>query len=74
MEAHSDYILDRIRTDVKDEKSNLKPEDVSILYFERKDLEFRIRSLRIGKDGNILNAPEHYRDFFMEETKLSLGP
>ena len=35
VETHSDYIIDRVRMDVRDKKTNLKPEDVSILYFER---------------------------------------
>ena len=37
VETHSDYLLDRIRMDVRDGKGEptLKPEDVSILYFER---------------------------------------
>ena len=53
----------------------LKPDDVSILWFERQDLDVKIHSLRIDQEGNIfpLDAPETYRDFFMEETARSLG-
>ena len=73
VETHSDYILDRVRMEVRDGKSNIKPEDVSILFFERKNLGAQIHSLRIDNQGNILNAPNRYRKFFMEETKRSLG-
>ena len=34
IETHSDYIIDRVRMDVRDQTTGLKPEDVSILYFE----------------------------------------
>ena len=73
VETHSDYILDRVRMDVRDQKGNLKPDDVSILFFERKDLDVQIHSLRLDEQGNILNTPPGYRRFFMEEQERSLG-
>lgn len=73
VETHSDYILDRVRMEVRDGNSNLKPEDVSILFFERKNPGAQIHSLKIDNQGNIINAPDCYRQFFMEETRRSLG-
>lgn len=73
VETHSDYLLDRVRMDVRDKKTNLKPEDVSILFFERDDLDVRIHSLGFDGDGNVVGAPDSYRKFFMEETSKSLG-
>ncbi len=73
VETHSDNLLDRIRMDIRDGESSLKPEDVSILFFERDDLDVRIHSLRIDQKGNILDAPETYRRFFLNETQRSLG-
>lgn len=73
VETHSDYMLDRVRMEVRDGTSGLKPDDVSILFFERTDLDVKIHSLKIDKLGNILNAPDSYRSFFMEETTRSLG-
>ena len=35
VETHSDYIIDRVRMDVRDKRTDLKSDDVSILYFER---------------------------------------
>lgn len=72
VETHSDHLLDRVRMDIRDGKSELKPEDISILYFERKDLDVQIHSLRFDEEGNVLDAPPSYRKFFMEETKRSL--
>ena len=72
VETHSDHLLDRVRMDLRDEVSSLKPEDVSILFFEREDLDVRIHSLQIDKEGNIEGAPSTYRRFFMEEVSRSL--
>lgn len=73
IETHSDHLIDRVRMDVRDSATNLRPEDVSILFFERGDLDVRIHSLRLDREGNVLNAPLSYRQFFMEETTRSLG-
>ena len=76
VETHSDHLLDRVRMEVRDVRNGttgLKPNDVSILFFERGDLDVCIHSLRIDEDGNIVGAPKGYRRFFMEETQKSLG-
>ena len=39
VETHSEYIVDRVRMDIRDRTTDLKPEDVSILFFERTDLD-----------------------------------
>ena len=73
VETHSDYLLDRVCMDIRDGKGTLKPDDVSILYFERGDLDVRIYSLSLDQEGNILDAPPSYRQFFMAETRRSIG-
>ena len=72
VETHSDHLLDRVRMDVRDGRAKLTPDDVSILLFERDELEVHIHSLRLDQDGNVLGAPPGYRQFFMDETKRSL--
>ncbi len=72
VETHSDHLMDRVRMDVRDGDTDLKPDDVSILYFERDNLDVKIHSLRIDEEGNILDAPPGYGRFFMEETTRSL--
>ena len=73
VETHSDYIIDRVRMDVRDGETGLKPEDVSILYFERDELAVKIHSIRLDKVGNVLDAPPNYRQFFAEELRKSIG-
>jgi hypothetical protein len=72
IETHSDYLLDRVRMDVRDGKS-LKPSDVSILYFERKQSEVEIHSMSLDMYGNIINPPACYRQFFLQEDRRLLG-
>ena len=67
VETHSDYVLDRILLDIRDKRTDLKPDDVSILYFERDDLSVTIHSIRIDDESNVLDAPEGYRGFFRDE-------
>ena len=73
IETHSDYIIDRVRMDVRDGTTGLKPEDVSILYFEPGDMAVKIHSIGIDKAGNVLDAPLSYGNFFMEEVDRSIG-
>ncbi len=77
VETHSDHLIDRIRMDVRDRKNGLKPEDVSILYFERRNLSVKIHSLGWDENGNLLakagRIPDGYREFFRLETARSLG-
>lgn len=73
VETHSDHLLDRVRMEVRDRTTELRPEQVSVLFFERRPLSVRIHSIRIDDEGNILDAPNGYRQFFMEETRRSLG-
>ena len=74
VETHSDHLLDRVRMEVREAgDSGISPEDVSILFFERNALDVQIHSLRIDEEGNIVDAPNSYRKFFMQETARSLG-
>lgn len=73
VETHSDYLLDRIRMLIRHRKTKLKPEDVSILFFDRKPLGISIHSLRLDEQGKVQDAPEGYRRFFMEEFDRLFG-
>ena len=73
VETHSDHMLDRIRMDIRDGRGKLSPEDVSILFFERSELDVHIHSLSLDEGGNVLGAPAGYRRFFMDEVQRSLG-
>ena len=73
IETHSDHLLDRFRLCVRQEV--LQPEELAILYFEKaKDgSESRIFNISVDSEGNILDAPDSYRDFFLTETERLLG-
>ena len=72
VETHSDYIMNRIRLDLRDRRTKLKPDDVILLYFERDDLDVRIHPIRFDEDGNVQDAPPNYRRFFTDELNRSL--
>ena len=72
VETHSDCIMNRIRLDVRDRRTKLRPEDVAILYFEHGDIEVRIHPIRFDENGNVQDAPPNYRRFFTDELNRSL--
>ena len=72
IETHSDQLLDRVCMDVRDGKTGLGPEDVSILFFERRDLDVRIHSIGLDEAGQVVDPPPSYRRFFMDEVNRRL--
>ena len=73
IETHSDFIVDRVRVMVR--RGVISQSDVSIIYFERDPDTSSVKLFNIGVDcnGNILDAPNSYRDFFVAETDRILG-
>ena len=73
IETHSDYIIDRMRIAVREKI--IKPEDVSILYFDpkKKGGAVNIHNIKVDSEGNLVDVPPGYRDFFMRETDKLLG-
>lgn len=71
IETHSDYIVDRVRISVR--KQKLKPDDVSILYFEPNGNAVTIHNITLDEYGNLRGAPVGYRDFFVKESDQLLG-
>ncbi len=73
IETHSDHLVDRFRLCVLEKI--LRPEELSILYFEkRKDgTNSNIHSISVDSQANVVNAPDSYREFFLKETERLLG-
>ena len=71
IETHSDYILDRIRVNVR--QGLLSADNVSILYFESRENAVRVHNLWLDEYGNLEGAPPGYREFFARETDRVLG-
>jgi AAA ATPase domain len=72
IETHSDYIIDRLRSDIR-KKKHLSPDQVSILFLERVGIETKIHQMLIDENGNLQNAPGGYRQFTLEEERRLLG-
>lgn len=73
VETHSDYLIDRIRMDIRDKRTKLTPSDVAILFFERRDLDVQVHHMTIDESGNLLRAPSSYRRFFLGEERRFLS-
>ena len=71
IETHSDYMIDRARIEIR--KGNIKPEDVSLIYFEPKRNIVRVHNISFDKMGNMEGVPPHYREFFLLESKRLMG-
>ena len=65
VETHSDYLVDRLRLEVK--QGHLKENEVKIFFLEKKGSQTKLHALQIDAQGNVLNAPDGYRDFFLRE-------
>ena len=73
VETHSDYLVDRARMEVRD-GGGVTPEDVQIVYFDRKDgSTVDICPLELDDHGNLIDTPAGYRDFFLREEQRFLG-
>jgi predicted ATPase len=71
IETHSDFLIDRIRRHVRD--GILSPRDLSLLYFSRNELSADIKKIEIDNQGNVIDTPDGYRDFFLREELTNLG-
>ncbi|MDE0637091.1 MAG: AAA family ATPase [Candidatus Poribacteria bacterium] len=71
VETHSDYIIDRARIEIR--KGNIKPEDVSLIYFEPKGNIVNVHNIGFDEMANMTNVPTHYRNFFLKESKRLMG-
>ena len=65
VETHSDYILDRIRREINE--GTISSSDVVVLFFEKDGVESRVHPLKLDSKGNVLDPPDSYRSFFLEE-------
>jgi len=71
VETHSDNMIDRARIDIM--KGNISPEDVSLIYFEPIKNIVKVHNIGFDEMGNLIDAPTHYRDFFLKESKRLMG-
>ncbi len=72
VETHSDYLVDRIRRDVR-EQGSPAPDQAMILYFEQTKAGAQIYPIALDDQGNLVDPPPTYRRFFLEEERRFLG-
>lgn len=71
IETHSDYMIDRARIEIR--KGTIKPEDVSLIYFEPKGNIVNVHNIGFDKIANMMGVPPHYGKFFLKETNRLMG-
>ena len=71
IETHSDYMVDRASIEIR--KKNISSDDVSLIYFHPVENRVEVHNLSFDENGNLENAPEGYRDFFLKESDSFLG-
>lgn len=72
IETHSDHLIDRFCICVM--KGQLAPDELKIVYLEKDDAgRTNIHNLDVDRQGNILNVPVGYRQFFLDEASRLMG-
>ena len=71
IETHSDYLIDRIRMDIRD-KRGVTGKNVRILYCSRSSDGVSITPISIDENGNLVDVPKGYREFFLAEERRFL--
>ena len=71
VETHSDYMIDRARIEIR--KGTIRPEDVSLIYFEPKGRVVNVHNIGFDEMANMTGVPAHFREFFLKESDRLMG-
>lgn len=71
IETHSDAMLNRARIEIM--KGAISPEDVSLVYMEPVGNSVKVHNIFFDDQANLLEVPQGYRAFFMNESDQLLG-
>ena len=71
VETHSDYLVDRVRIEVA--AGRISAKDVTIVFFRKGQHGSTADNLFLNERGDIKDAPDEFRSFFMEEHGKLLG-
>jgi len=73
IETHSDFIVDRIRVKLRNNKSSFSKK-VNLLFFENTPKGNIVHNISINKNGDYeSNQPQKFREFFLKEKMDLLG-
>jgi hypothetical protein len=71
VETHSDYLIDRIRIEIKE--GNISSNEIALVYFMKTEDGARIQNVYLSEDGDFVDVPEGFREFFLREHGRLLG-
>ena len=71
VETHSDFILDRIKHSIS--TGAISADDVTIIFFESIAGKTTARNITLDEQGDVIDPPPGYRQFFLEEASRVLG-
>lgn len=71
IETHSDYMVKRARIEIRNKR--ISPDDVSLVYFEPEGSQINVHNIEFDEAGNLLNTPDSYQQFFLDESDRFLG-
>jgi predicted ATPase len=71
VETHSDYMVNRARIEIMN--GRISPKDVSLIYLEPVGNRVTVHNIRFDEQANLLDAPNGYRDFFLNESDKLFG-
>ena len=72
IETHSDFLIDRYRSNIKNHQKESSGFNSQILYFQHSNGINKVHPIKIEPDGTVSgDQPTDYREFFIRES-LSL--
>ena len=71
IETHSDYMIDRMRIEIR--RGKIAPDDVSLIYFEEGRKGASAYNITFDEIGEMHGVPDGFRQFFVRETHSFLG-
>jgi hypothetical protein len=72
IETHSDHLVDRVRTLVRD-RDELSPDHVGLYFLQWEGRQVRVTEIPLDSRGDPLATPPGYRQFFLDEERRLLG-
>ena len=64
-------MIDRARIEIMN--GRISHEDVGLIYLEKKNGTVRVHNISLNADGELIDPPASYREFFLDETRKLLG-
>ena len=70
-ETHSDHLIDRVRIEIRE--GRLNPSLVNLVFLDPQTSDVDVHQISFDREGNLVGAPQSYREFFIREQERVLG-